>query len=99
MGAAGGISLCSARARGQIHNQLQLSSDLTPTYCSPNRQADESEKACEWAVQHLRRPGDTFHLLRIIPLLPYRCARCLRLQCQLRCGPCLSSSACCTLFR
>ena len=46
-------------------------------------------------MQHLRRPGDTFHLLRIIPLLPYRCARCLRLHCQLRCGPRLSSSTCC----
>ncbi|KAI7841145.1 hypothetical protein COHA_005113 [Chlorella ohadii] len=35
---------------------------------------EASEKACSWAVEHLRRPGDTFHLLRIIPLLPYRAA-------------------------
>jgi len=35
--------------------------------------AEASEKACSWAVANLYRLGDTLHLLRIIPTLPYRC--------------------------
>ena len=35
---------------------------------------DESEKACSFALSNLYRPGDTFHMLRIIPTLPYRAA-------------------------
>ncbi|EFN52877.1 hypothetical protein CHLNCDRAFT_58746 [Chlorella variabilis] len=36
--------------------------------------SDESEKACSFALSNLYRPGDTFHMLRIIPTLPYRAA-------------------------
>jgi hypothetical protein len=36
----------------------------------PVDDSEESERACAWAVQHLYRPGDTFHLLRVVPSLP-----------------------------
>ncbi|KAL4438688.1 hypothetical protein ABPG77_006292 [Micractinium sp. CCAP 211/92] len=34
--------------------------------------SEASERACSWALSHFYRPGDTFHLLRIIPTLPFR---------------------------
>lgn len=34
--------------------------------------SETSERACSWALHNLYRSGDTFHLLRIIPTLPFR---------------------------
>lgn len=36
----------------------------------PVDDSEESERACAWAVQHLYRPGDAIHLLRVVPSLP-----------------------------
>lgn len=32
--------------------------------------SDVSERACAWAAHHLARPGDTLHLVHVIPSLP-----------------------------
>jgi nucleotide-binding universal stress UspA family protein len=68
-------SAAAAAAEQQRRQQVQQPA------CSVGRHvilavddSEASEKACSWAVEHLQRPGDIFHLLRIIPLLPYRAA-------------------------
>lgn len=75
-GAVNGLWL-AGKGRLCIASRLGPHAASLPSSCKralPCPSAEASERACSWALHHLHRPGDTFHLLRIIPTLPFRWA-------------------------